>query len=196
MFHWTRRPPTGSRLKGERRKRELIDATLRVVARDGVAGVSHRSVAREAGQPFTSASYYFSSIQELLRAALTGCMDTDAARMQALAEATDDGADGLRALAELLARVVRETGPLLAEYELYLLAAKDTSLRAATNRWLAAVADFAARYTADPTRVQVFVGAIDGLLLQALLTDDPPTPDDFERMLRFLLPERAISQPS
>ncbi|MEU2575922.1 hypothetical protein ACIP3B_26355 [Streptomyces anulatus] len=40
-------PQTDGRLpKGERRKAELIEATLQVVAREGVAGVSHRAVAR------------------------------------------------------------------------------------------------------------------------------------------------------
>lgn len=179
----------GRRLKGERRKRELIEATLRVVARDGVAGVSHRTVAREAGQPATAAAYYFDGIDDLLTAALTACMDEDAARMARLAAATDGGEDGLRALAELMAEAAADPARLLAEYELYLLAARDRELREPTSRWMAAVAAFAGRFTADPSRVDVVVGAIDGLLLQALLTDDPPQADRFEAMLRTLLPD-------
>ena len=37
----------GRRARGERRREEIIAATLRVVERDGVAGVTHRAVARE-----------------------------------------------------------------------------------------------------------------------------------------------------
>ncbi|QFU86857.1 TetR/AcrR family transcriptional regulator [Amycolatopsis sp. YIM 10] len=179
----------GRRIKGERRKRELVEATLRVVARDGVAGVSHRTVSKEAGQPATSAAYYFSSIRDLLTAALTRCMDEDAERMHRLAAAADGGADSLRGLAVLMAEVVRGPSSLLAEYELYLLAAKDATLRLPTERWMAAVADFATRFTDDPVRVQAFVGLVDGVMLQALLTDHPPTAAEFEAILRTVLPQ-------
>ncbi|WP_308258660.1 TetR/AcrR family transcriptional regulator [Saccharothrix obliqua] len=165
-----------------------MEATLRVVARQGVAGVSHRTVAQEAGQPATAAAYYFDGIDDLLTAALTACMDEDAERMRVLAEAADGGVDSLRAFAELMARVVADPGRLLAEYELYLLAARDRALRGPTHRWMAAVADFARRHTDDPALVEVVVGAVDGLMLQALLTDTPPTADRFETMLRALLP--------
>ncbi|CCH29125.1 TetR family transcriptional regulator [Actinosynnema sp. NPDC047251] len=182
-------PVDGRRLKGERRKKELIEATLRVVARDGVAGVSHRTVSREAGQPATAAAYYFAGIADLLTAALTACMDEDAERMRRLADASAAGADGVRALAELMARVVRDPGRLLAEYELYLLAARDEALRGPTGRWLDAVAGFVRRHTDDPARVDVAVAAVDGLLLQALLTDVVPTADRFEAALRVVLPK-------
>ncbi|AXB44711.1 TetR/AcrR family transcriptional regulator [Amycolatopsis albispora] len=181
----------GRRIKGERRKQELIEATLRIVGRDGVAGVSHRTVAKEAGQPATSAAYYFASIQDLLTAALTRCMDEDADRMHRLAADAGGGADSLRALAELMAEVVRGPARLLAEYELYLLAAKDATLRPSTDRWMRAVADFASRFTGDAVRIRTFVGLVDGVMLQALLTDHPPTAAEFEGMLRTVLPQDA-----
>ncbi|MET9291965.1 TetR family transcriptional regulator [Streptomyces sp. NPDC003077] len=177
----------GRRLKGERRKQELIEATLRVVARDGVAGVSHRAVSREAGQPATAAAYYFKTIDDLLTAALTVCMDEDTERVRRMAAEAGRG-DGVRLLAERMARVVTaESGHLLAEYELFLLAARRKELREPTDRWMAALSEFARCHVRDPARVQVFVGAVDGLLLQALLTDTPPSADAFEAMLRELL---------
>ncbi|WBQ04432.1 TetR/AcrR family transcriptional regulator [Kribbella sp. CA-293567] len=178
----------GRRLKGERRRQELIEATLRVVAKDGVSGVSHRTVAREAGQPATAAAYYFDGIDDLLTAALTSCMDEDADRMRRLAEAVDGGADSIRLLADLMAEVIRDPRRLLAEYELYLLAARDERLRGPTDRWLTAVAEFARRHTDDPVRVQTVVATVDGLMLQALLTDQPSTSAQFEAVLRLLLP--------
>ncbi|MFB7942052.1 TetR/AcrR family transcriptional regulator [Streptomyces sp. NPDC127049] len=177
----------GRRVKGERRKNELIEATIRVVARDGVAGVSHRAVAREAGQPPTAAAYYFKSIDDLLTAALTRCMDEDAARMRTLAGRTDGSDAGLRALAELMCSVVAGPDHLLAEYELYLLAARRPELRGATQDWLAAVTEFGLCYTDDPVRLRILRGAMDGLLMQALLTEHPPTADEFTATLRAIL---------
>ncbi|WP_234474758.1 hypothetical protein [Streptomyces sp. MBT98] len=78
-------------------------------------------------------------------------------------------------------------GRLLAEYELYLLAARRPELRTSTGRWLDAIAGYALRYTDDPVRVQTFKGVIDGLLLQGLLTDTPPTAAEFEAVLRHVL---------
>ncbi|MGW7417420.1 TetR/AcrR family transcriptional regulator [Streptomyces sp. NPDC054863] len=177
----------GRRAKGERRKRELIEATLQVVAREGVAGVSHRTVAREAGQPPTAAAYYFKSIDDLLTAALTSCMDEDSARMRQLAADGDGSAAGLRALAHRMAEVVATPDLLLAEYELFLLAARRPGLRKPTQRWLAALAEFAHGYTSSPVRIQILVSTIDGMLLQALLTDRPPTADQYEAVLREIL---------
>ncbi|MBB5084498.1 TetR/AcrR family transcriptional regulator [Nonomuraea endophytica] len=176
----------GRRIKGEQRKRELIEATIRVVARDGVAGVSHRTVSKEAGQPATAAAYYFRTIDDLLTAALTSCMDEDAERMRRLAD-VDDPEEGLRALAELMCRVVAAPAHLLAEYELYLLAARRPELREPTRRWLAAVERFGRRHTDDPVRLRVLAGTIDGVLMQALLTDTPPGRQEWEEILRAVL---------
>ncbi|MFI9554689.1 TetR/AcrR family transcriptional regulator [Nonomuraea endophytica] len=176
----------GRRIKGEQRKRELIEATIRVVARDGVAGVSHRTVSKEAGQPATAAAYYFRTIDDLLTAALTSCMDEDAERMRRLAD-VDDPEEGLRALAELMCQVVAAPAHLLAEYELYLLAARRPELREPTRRWLAAVERFGRRHTDDPVRLRVLAGTIDGALMQALLTDTPPGRPEWEEILRAIL---------
>lgn len=178
----------GRRAKGERRRRALIEATVRVIARDGAAGVTHRTVAREAELPTTATTYYFVSIDALLTAALTQCMEEDSARIEQLAAAADDGTDKRRSLALLMAGTLTERGHLLAEFELCLLAARRPEQRTATRRWKQALAAFARLFTADPTRVRLFTHAYDGLLLQGLLDDEPPTADEFEALLRELLP--------
>ncbi|MFD5700955.1 TetR/AcrR family transcriptional regulator [Streptomyces lasiicapitis] len=181
----------GRRVKGERRRRALIEATVRVIARDGAAGVTHRTVAREAELPTTATTYYFSSIDALLTAALTQCMEEDSARIEALVEAPDDGVDNRRALALLMAEILTPPGHLLAEFELCLLAVRRPEQRAATRRWKEALAAFARVFTDDPLRVKLFTHAYDGLLLQALLDDEPPMADEFEELLRELLPDPA-----
>lgn len=178
----------GRLLKGERRRRELIEATLRVVARDGVAGVSHRAVAREAGLSPTAAAYHFRGIGELLTAALTRCMDESAGRMRRIAERAEGGGPpSVPALARQMAELFDDPRMLLAEYELFLLAARRPELRAPTHRWLDTLADFARRHTDDPARVRVLVATVDGVLLQSLLYDTPPTAAQFEAVLRAVL---------
>lgn len=55
-----------ARAKSEHRRRLILDATLRIVAKEGIRGVKHRSVAKEAGVPLASTTYYFKDIDELI----------------------------------------------------------------------------------------------------------------------------------
>ncbi|MGW0736219.1 TetR/AcrR family transcriptional regulator [Streptomyces sp. NPDC002851] len=180
----------GRRAKGARRRQALIDATLRVIERDGASGVTHRTVAREAELPATASTYYFESIDALLTAALTSCMNEDADRVRALIDAPDNGEGGDKrtALAALMSEAVAAKGHLLAEFELCLLASRRPELRGPTRRWKDALCAFARLFTDDPLRVQVFANAYDGLLLQGLLADEPPTTAEFEAMVGQLLP--------
>ncbi len=59
----------GRRYDPDRRQR-IIDAAIRVVGRSGIAGLSHRTVAAEAEVPLGSTTYHFTSLDELLVAAL------------------------------------------------------------------------------------------------------------------------------
>ncbi|RMF15763.1 MAG: TetR family transcriptional regulator [Gammaproteobacteria bacterium] len=55
-----------ARAKSEHRRRLILEAALRIVAREGVRGVKHRAVAREANVPLASTTYYFKDIEELI----------------------------------------------------------------------------------------------------------------------------------
>ncbi|MCI2419593.1 TetR family transcriptional regulator [Saccharopolyspora sp. K220] len=179
----------GRRAKGERRRRAIIDATLRVVARDGVAGVSHRNIAREAEVPPASIAYYFAGIDELLVAALLESCEKMIADMDRLRERVDDNREWPRAVAELIVEMVREHRErTLGEYELYLLAAKRPALRPAARRWIE-IASGSINNGAggDPPVIRALFAAIDGLLLQGLIADEPPTAEELEPTLRFLL---------
>ncbi|GAA2794890.1 TetR family transcriptional regulator [Saccharopolyspora taberi] len=160
---------------------------MRVVAREGASGVTHRAVAREAGLPTTATTYHFGGAEELLTAALTTCMDEDAARLRELAASVEDPDRRLRALAGLMAELLAAPGRLMAEFELCLLAARRPEWRASTTRWTDALAEFARRHTGDPVRIRTFVHAYDGILLHALLAEKTPTEADFEASLRELL---------
>ncbi|MEI5102626.1 TetR family transcriptional regulator [Streptomyces sp. PmtG] len=145
-------------------------------------------MAREAELPTTATTYYFNGIDALLTAALTQCMEEDSARIEALADLPGGHDARRRALALLMAEILSPPGHLLAEFELCLLAVRRPEQRSATRRWQAALATFAGRFTDDPLRVKLFTHAYDGLLLQGLLADKTPTADEFEELLRELLP--------
>lgn len=55
-----------SRSGSEKRRREILEASLRIVVREGVRGVRHRAVAKEADVPLSATTYYFKDISDLI----------------------------------------------------------------------------------------------------------------------------------
>lgn len=54
------------RASGIKRRDQILEAVLRIIVRNGVRGVRHRAIAREASVPLASTTYYFTDIEELL----------------------------------------------------------------------------------------------------------------------------------
>jgi len=179
-------PVDGRRARGERRRAELIAATLRVVERDGVAGVTHRSVAREAGAPTSLATYYFTTLDDLLVAALT---EVGREYERTLRDVLDSGVDPLTGLARMLADSGTEAGRgrALAEREMSTLAARRPALRGLAHGWRALVAEIARTRTDDPHAATALIATTDGLCASILLHDVPPDPDRLRAVLERVL---------
>ena len=60
-----------SRAGSEHRRRLILEAALRIVVREGVRGIRHRAVAKEADVPLAATTYYFKDIQELINDTFT-----------------------------------------------------------------------------------------------------------------------------
>ena len=66
-------------------KRELIlDAALRIIARDGLRGLTYRSVASEANVPLGLTTYYFKGIESLYIAAYEQFVISSSERLQSI----------------------------------------------------------------------------------------------------------------
>lgn len=191
----------GRKARGERRRQEILDAALRVIERDGVAGVTHRSVAREAGIPAASTTYHFKTLDDLLLATLISCardMATevywmiDRARSREGLRRAGSMAAGPSAADEVSQLLAEALGPrrgrTMAEYELYLLAARRPALRPAARRWLDVLTSMV-RHD-DEVAFRVFLAGIDGLLVQGLIDDEPPSADELRPVVEYLLKPR------
>jgi DNA-binding transcriptional regulator YbjK len=73
MASAVRRPPA------EAIRNAIVEATIRLVGRDGVDGVTHRAVAREAGVSLSSTTYHFASRDEIVSEALRRVADLESA---------------------------------------------------------------------------------------------------------------------
>ena len=86
----------------EERRRAIVEALWRVMARDGVEVVSVRTVATEAGMSPTALRYYFASQDTLLEDAMRMVIERVAARVRPLLVLEPTEVDVASLLAELL----------------------------------------------------------------------------------------------
>jgi DNA-binding transcriptional regulator YbjK len=175
----------GRKLRGRLRRAQIIEATLEIVRRDGATGVTHRTVAKEAGITTSLTLYYFATLDDLLIAALTSVTDEYTRRIRHLIDTADDPLTGL---AELIAE---SGGPgrerALAERELSTLAARRPALRPIARRWRDNVAELARTQTDDTDTIEAFVALSDGLCTAILLDDHEADPDHIRAVLHKAL---------
>ena len=116
--------------QAERRRRSILDATLRVISSGGVDAVTHRRIAAEAGVALGSTTYYFASREELVRQAFRHYIEEVTAAIGLLGrERPPESAEDIaETLTEVARREFAEPALVLAEYELILYAARDPVL--------------------------------------------------------------------
>ena len=154
----------------ERRER-IIEAAIRVVADQGIRGLSHRTVAAEADVPLGSTTYHFKTLDELMVAALRQANEGFAKVVVARGGLEDRDADLATELAGLLGEWLAgdRTGVEL-ECELYLAALRRPALRPVAAEWAEDLAERLGRRT-DAVTARALVALMDGICLQVLLTD-------------------------
>ena len=152
----------------ERRDR-IIDAALQVIARDGVAGTSHRRVAAEADVPLGSMTYHFTGMDELLTEAFTRFADRAADDFEARMARATGPAEAAAAVVSLIdAEPLADPSALVVTHELYTLAARDPRFRTITRHWMARSRRSLERWF-DPTTARVLDALVEGLTIHRAL---------------------------
>ncbi|MEV4310768.1 TetR family transcriptional regulator [Actinocrispum sp. NPDC049592] len=125
------------------RRDALLAAAVEVVGERGVAGTTHRAVTERAEVPLATASYYFSSIDELIAEALTAFVRQRAEEMALPGDRVDEAPPA--EVAEWYANQVMglEKGKRLAFYEVLLNAARTPELQDAARNALRSYQDWA-----------------------------------------------------
>ncbi len=123
----------------EQRRRELCDAAIRLLAQDGVKGLSHLKVDRTAGLPDGTTSFYFRTRSALVNAAAARVAELD---LKDLSAATADsgrsaGSSPASGLSNLVIRSASGARLLRtkARNELALQASRDADLDEALSRY-------------------------------------------------------------
>jgi DNA-binding transcriptional regulator YbjK len=179
-------------------RQRIITAVLRIIGEDGVAAVTNRRIAKEAGVSLGSVTYHFETQHELLRESLLHFVREEARHFTELADQCRTEGLDVKDAASLAGQVA--CGSALdsahpAPFELYLQAGRDERLREAAAEAFRAYDLLAARILTalgvpDADRLAATtVALVMGLQLRRLATGSPA--DDLADALLLLMPGSA-----
>lgn len=168
----------------ERRER-IIAATLDLIAEQGVAGATYRTVAAAADIPLGSMTYHFPSRDDLLFAAFERFADETFSPLDG-AMASADG-DPREALAQLVLQDDDDPRTKILLAELYVLAFRHPRYADLMRQWMGRSRDAIARRI-DGVNPRVVDAVQEGLGLQRWLAPDEVTEDVVRHVFQVLIP--------
>jgi TetR/AcrR family transcriptional regulator, regulator of biofilm formation and stress response len=171
--------PTGTRAEASERVREaIVAATVRIVAREGVAAVTHRRLVAEAGVSLSSTTWHFAAKVDILEAALHWTARREVARIAEIADRLGGDFDPAAWAEELgdwlLEQVTGEREIAVALYRLQIELLGSPGAREVHREWgrgLRALGDRVLERSATLTPeldIRLVVAALDGLRLSVL----------------------------
>ncbi len=127
--------------KGERRRYALVSAAAELLCEGGFDAVRHRAVARRAGLPLASTTYYFSSLDDLIERAVEYVGTREAELLDTRVAALSRRKRGAESTADVLVDLLVGDGPgtrvseqLISRYERYIACARQPGLRDVQRR--------------------------------------------------------------
>ena len=170
--------------KGERRRYALVSAAAELLCEGGFEAVRHRAVARRAGLPLASTTYYFSSLDDLIASAVAHIGLLEVAQLRARVATLSRRRRSADTTADLLVDLLvgsesetRLTEQLISRYERHIACARLPGLREIQRRSLRqrvdAVAEVIERSgrSARPELVAALICTVDGAVVSALVDD-------------------------
>ena len=180
---------------GERKRHQILDAALKVIAADGVDAVTHRSVGKQAGVSHGVVSYHFPTRDSLIYRSFEHYFGSFA-DLQAKAGWSSKEKMSKRRIVDVLTKVVAvelaDASATLVEQELLLVAARRPELAALYREWeekgISVFSEGLKRsgYKTPRRIALVLVNFIRGFLLESL-TDPALTELDFKERAKIFV---------
>lgn len=184
------RPRTST---GERKREQILDASVRVFGTGGAAAVTHRAVAKVAQVPLGSTTYYFTDRDDLLLQTMAHARAAEAIRLTSIVDALDETLTVDRAVVVLTEMFFDKTvaDPLydLALFEMFMEATRNVTVREEARQWSRMIGVLVDRVLppSDPALpresvVQIVACLVDGLMLEAVSNGELTVADLSERL--------------
>ncbi|KUH80757.1 MULTISPECIES: TetR family transcriptional regulator [unclassified Mycobacterium] len=166
--------------KGERRRYALVSAAADLLCEGGFDAVRHRAVARRAGLPLASTTYYFSSLDDLIAKAVEYVGEREAEQLRARVAMLSRRRRGAESTADILVDLLVDDTvgqQLISRYERYIACARHPLLRDIQRRILRQRSDAVIEVIERSGRsvraeyMTALVNAVDGAVVAALVAE-------------------------
>lgn len=191
---------TASTPKGERRRQALVSAAAELLSEGGFDAIRHRAVAERAGMPLAATTYYFSSLEDLITAAVQKEGRAELAAGRQRLEALSEQQRSIDLVVELVLDMLlgaesRTGGPesVLLRYERLVGSPRRPYLaplmRELGDELQQLLSEILARsgMPVDQDRLQELIALVDGAVVNALVESDPDPRGAARRMLQAQL---------
>lgn len=191
--------PLTPRRRVRPRREALLRATVEIVGERGLAGTTHRAVTERADVPLATASYYFSSIGELVSEALRSFVAERAAHMAEPLRDASGERDPMVIARWFAERVMELSVPQrLAFYEVLINAGRSPELGEAAaealEEYQRAAAEGLMRLGAGAEHARAFVALALGYGLLHVVRPGPEDVEELVLAMRDLFIGQALSE--
>ena len=182
--------------KGERRRHALVLAAAELLSEGGFEAVRHRAIAERAGLPLASTTYYFSSLDDLISAAVEHDGRQELAAGRARLDELVEQPRSIDAVIELLLDLLlgqasRDGGaePVLLRYERLVGSPRRPYLAPLMRQMSAELQELLAEIfersgmRVGRERLLELIALVDGAVVNALIESDPDPRSAARRML-------------
>ncbi|KMO70406.1 TetR/AcrR family transcriptional regulator [Mycolicibacterium chlorophenolicum] len=164
------------------RKERIVESALTVLARAGVAGITHRAIAEAADVPLGSITYHFATLDDIVHLAFKTHVERLATRFEDRLSACEPGEDLIEcivlAVTDDLAAHPEE---LAVTYELYGDAVRRSVTKRITQEWMERAEDALAQHF-DRATARLLDVVIEGVMVHMSIAQQP-IPTDAVRAL-------------
>lgn len=151
------------------RRNHIIEVTLEVIAKYGVAGTSHRIIAKAADIPLGSMTYHFNGMEELLNEVFSNFAEEAASYLRQKMGKARSAGEALDILVEVATDNIWASPKNMAVlYEFYSSAVRNPTLRPVLHRWNQATQDCLQQHFTIKAARTIHT-ALEGILLQRYL---------------------------
>lgn len=175
--------PRRARRHDPDRKERIVTSALEVLARDGVAGITHRTIGTAADVPLGSITYHFATLDDIVYSAFEAHVDKLASRFEARLATCHDGGDLIECIALAITDdLASRPNELAVTFELYGDAVRKPETRRLTQRWMERAEDALAEHFDRATARLVDV-VVEGLMVHMSIAQQPISPDEVRTLL-------------
>jgi DNA-binding transcriptional regulator YbjK len=175
--------PRRARRHDPERKESIVTSALEVLARDGIAGITHRAIGTAADVPLGSITYHFATLDDIVYQAFETHVDNLASRFEARLASCDDADDIIDCIAAAITDdLAAHPNELAVTYELYGDAVRKPETRRLTQRWIERAEDALTEHF-DRATARLIDVVVEGLMVRMSIAQQPISKKEVRHLL-------------